>query len=227
MKAMHDSVLRLLACARIVSRNIKKPITDTGKLAESLGVSSATMTNWKSRGVSKAGALKAETEIGCRPAFILEGQGDPFSSGMPPLPPGMTPFASLSYPDLYEALVEGVDHPVSFEPMQTVPLISWEQLMCEDPKGALEFRVVMPDESMSPRVRAGAMLYFRSGESPRPGDGVLVRDSTRAVHFREYRAGRPGLWEAHAVNPHYQPMESDRDGLTVLGVLTAVGARWG
>lgn len=118
-------------------------------------------------------------------------------------------------------------HPMSLESMETVPLISWEELMSEDPKGAFEFRAVMPDESMSPRVRAGAMLYFRSGEPPRPGDGVLVRDSTRTVHFREYRAGRPGVWEAHAANPAYQPMESDRDGLTVLGVLTAVGARWG
>lgn len=120
-----------------------------------------------------------------------------------------------------------IAHAVSYGPMETVPLISWEELMNEDPKGAFEFRVVMPDESMSPRVRSGAMLYFKAGETPRPGDGVLVRDSTRAVHFREYRAGRPGLWEAHAVNPHYQPMESERDGLTVLGVLTAVGARWG
>lgn len=121
----------------------------------------------------------------------------------------------------------GAAHPMSLEAMETVPLISWEKLMSEDPKGVLEFRAVMPDESMSPRVRAGAMLYFRTGESPRPGDGVLVRDSTRAVHFREFRAGRPGVWEAHAANTAYQPMESDRDGLTVLGVLTAVGARWG
>ena len=111
--------------------------------------------------------------------------------------------------------------------METVPLISWDKLMSEDLEGAFEFRTVMPDESMAPRVRSGAMLYFRASETPRPGDGVLVRDSSRAVHFREYRAGRPGVWEAHAANAAYQPLESDRDGLTVLGVLTAVGARWG
>ena len=46
------------------------------------------------------------------------------------------------------------------------------------------------------------------------------------VHFRVYRAGRLGMWEAHANNPDYQPLLSDRDGLKVLAVLTAVEGRW-
>lgn len=98
--------------------------------------------------------------------------------------------------------------------------------MKEDPKAGLEFRVEMPDDSMEKRIRRGATVYFVAGESPRAGDGVLIRDALGQLHIRYFRPGRPGVWEAHAENKEYLPLESDRDGLTVLAVLTAVGGRW-
>lgn len=122
-----------------------------------------------------------------------------------------------------------VAHDMSQLQPETVPSLNWEQLMSEDQKGALPqiFRVGVPDSSMAPRVNPGAMVVLNTAEAPRPGDGVLVRDKTGQVHLREFRAGRPGIWEAHAVNPAYAPLESERDGLTVLAVLMAVEARWG
>lgn len=91
------------------------------------------------------------------------------------------------------------------------------------------FRICIEDASMEPKVKPGAWVHFnsREAETVRPGDGVLVRDNTGRVHFRVYRATRPGRFEAHAVNVHYDPLESERDGLKVLAVLTAVEARWG
>ena len=99
--------------------------------------------------------------------------------------------------------------------------------MQEDPPEGLEFKVAMPDDSMDKRIRKGAMVYFRAGETPRAGDGVLIRDALDKLHVRYYRPGRPGIWEAHAENKEYLPLESERDGLRVLAVLTAVGGRWG
>ena len=111
---------------------------------------------------------------------------------------------------------------------QTVPSITREQLMSEFRDSPPEvFRLAAFDEAMAPRVKPGAVLTFSTSEEPRPGDGVLIRDASGAVHFREYLMGRPGVWVAHAENRLYQPMESDRDGLEVIAVLLSVDARWG
>lgn len=89
------------------------------------------------------------------------------------------------------------------------------------------FRVSMPDDSMSPRVRRGDVLEFSSRETARTGDGVLVRDSQGNLYFRIYRQARPGQWEAHPVHTDYLPLHSDRDGLVVVGVMTgAPKHRW-
>lgn len=89
------------------------------------------------------------------------------------------------------------------------------------------FRVAAPDDSMAPRVRAGEVLEFQTGLPPRPGDGVLVQDDAGHFYFRLYRERRPGHWEAHAISDAYQALDSQRDGLRVLAVLTAVYQRWG
>lgn len=90
------------------------------------------------------------------------------------------------------------------------------------------FRVAAVDDSMAPRVKAGEVVEFAVGEAPRPGDGVLVRDSTGALYFRIYRQRRPGAWEAHPVNDAFQALESERDGLSVVAVLVGVPQqRWG
>ncbi|MDQ0068983.1 phage repressor protein C with HTH and peptisase S24 domain [Variovorax boronicumulans] len=73
---MHESVSRLLDYARKKSSEFAKPGNDFGRLQVLLQVSSATLTNWKSRGVSKEGAIRAERELGCSANWILTGEGD-------------------------------------------------------------------------------------------------------------------------------------------------------
>lgn len=206
---MHISVKRLMDCAIEATRGVAKPVTTFTELADRLGESPQTINNWKKRGVSQSGALKAETAFGCSPRYVLDGTG-----------------AAFAHHDYAQTPVA---QPMSLDGAETVPSLKWEQLMSEDQKGALPqiFRVGVPDSSMAPRVNPGAMVVLNTREAPRPGDGVLVRDKTGQVHLREFRAGRPGIWEAHAVNPAYAALESERDGLTVLAVLMAVEARWG
>lgn len=121
----------------------------------------------------------------------------------------------------------GVAHSVSLETIETVPTMTWEQIgMMERGAYPASFRIQVNDSSMEPRVRSGAWVIFDSRLKPKPGDGVLVRDSAGTVHFRSYKAGRPGVWEAHAENPDYSALESARDGLEVIAVLTAVEGRW-
>lgn len=107
--------------------------------------------------------------------------------------------------------------------------LAWEAIMSVGSKEDLPdlFTVSMQDDSMAPRVRQGAVLHFSKNETARPGDGVLVRDKAGELYFRIHRQRRPGVWEAHADNSDYQALESERDGLEILAVLTAIEGRWG
>lgn len=89
------------------------------------------------------------------------------------------------------------------------------------------YRVAVPDDAMAPRVRAGQIVEFERDAPARPGDGVLVLDSDGRPYFRVFRERRPGHWQAHPMNDAYSPLDSIADGLEVVGVLTAVFARWG
>jgi phage repressor protein C with HTH and peptisase S24 domain len=73
---MHESASRLLEYARARTKGSRSEITGFADLQEILETSSATMTNWKSRGVSKEGALKAEKKLGCSASWVLTGEGD-------------------------------------------------------------------------------------------------------------------------------------------------------
>lgn len=73
---MHSSMSRLLNCAREATRGQRGAITDFKDLGARLGESSAVITNWKSRGISKAGALKAARIFGCSATWLIDGKGD-------------------------------------------------------------------------------------------------------------------------------------------------------
>lgn len=73
---MHPSVSRLLDYARRKTKGSPVVIADFQALQVILEISSGTMTNWKSRGVSKEGAIKAERELGVSANWVLNGEGD-------------------------------------------------------------------------------------------------------------------------------------------------------
>lgn len=125
---------------------------------------------------------------------------------------------------------QAIAHPVSLSAAETVPSITWEQAAMGEKSNELPrvFRIPIESGEMAPRVNPGSWVLFASHlkNDAKPGDGVLVRDSAGGLHFRVYRAGRLGTWEAHAENQNFQPLLSERDGLSVLAVLTAVEGRW-
>jgi hypothetical protein len=108
---------------------------------------------------------------------------------------------------------------------RVLPTIRWEDLMTREELPDL-FATPAPDDSMAPRVREGQLVTLERGLEPRGGDGVLVRDRDGHTYLRLYRPRRPGIWEAHALNPDYQSLDSERDGLEVLAVIVGVHARW-
>lgn len=137
---------------------------------------------------------------------------------------------SLGFSAVNAPMSAGVAQSMSLkaEIVDQIRLIPWEEIMDQHELPQL-FSVSMNDDSMAPRVRTGDKLVFDSSLSnaPRPGDGVLVKDASGQAYFRLYRAGRLGHWEAHAMNQAFATLDSERDGLRVVAVLTAVQARWG
>ncbi len=104
------------------------------------------------------------------------------------------------------------------------PKIGWEALMTVDDLPH-EFETQLPDNAMAPDAPRGTRCIFVAGESPDPGDWVLVRDGAGHMTCRVYRLLRPGQWEAHALNPSFLPMESSRDNLEVVAVFDGMRGR--
>lgn len=88
-----------------------------------------------------------------------------------------------------------------------------------------EFETQLPDNAMAPEAPKGTRVIFITGPSPEPGDWVLIRDGAGQCYCREFRQRRPGSWEAHARNPGFLPMDSQRDGLQVIAVFDGIRGR--
>lgn len=109
---MDDSYKRLLVAAREIRGWHTQAEIARGLTREGYAVAEAVMNNWRNRGVSKEGRLKASLIIGCRPHWIESGEGL------------MREMGGLNAP-LDSALIENVvDGPVI---NGKVPLISWVQ----------------------------------------------------------------------------------------------------
>lgn len=208
---MHDSVLRLMDCAKRATAGLPphKQVTDPTSLQDRLAVTSQTFHNWKKRGVSKEGAIAAERAFGCAVNYILEGNGPHWKYSQTP------PEGAHSTP-----LAQELSHPLYTVTPRHIP---WEQLM--DRPLEPEFQTTAPDHAMAPDVPRGARVIFVTGVEPEPGDFVLVADASGAHHLREYKQLRPGHWQAHARNAAFLPLDSQRDGLRVLAVFDGIRGR--
>lgn len=70
-KKRHESLERLLSIAA------QRGIVGPSALASAMGHSEQVITNWGRRGVSKAGAMKAEEKFGCSAVQIMKGDDAP------------------------------------------------------------------------------------------------------------------------------------------------------
>lgn len=164
------------------------------------------------RGATKSATAennaKAAAYFGCDAGWLATGTGSPGWSA-----------DGTRYP-----LGVGVAHDLTQDLGTVPPLVVWGELMADHMP--TEFRSTAPDDALAPRLRAGQVFTVDTQLQPRAGDGVLLKDRTGAIHLRVFRPV-VGRWEAHALQPDWPVMDSERDGLMVLAVLTGVQARWG
>ena len=171
-------------------------------------MSQGTLSELETNGQSSGMTTQLAAACGVDAHWLATGMGDMLpDSGQPRL--GLSPAA----------------HPVMLDKYTVVPTISWEALMSPESLPVV-FKLAAPDTSMAPKVPQGTMVELTRNLTPRPGDGVLVRDREGHHYLRVYREKRPGHWEAYAFNEAYSPLDSQADGLVVVAVLTAVAGRW-
>lgn len=114
---------------------------------------------------------------------------------------------------------------MSYSKVEHAPLLIWGTEMLAD--GTFIFWVALPDDSMAPRAPQGKLICFDTRMTPRRGDGVIVRETAGTLYFRVYRPGAGGRFTAHAINPDFDALDSERDGLEVVAVLKSEEGRWG
>lgn len=163
-----------------------------------LGVTAQHVTNWKARGLPPERFEEVAALLNCSVDYLL-GRSKTIQPGL-------------------EA------HPVTLDGFTVPPTIIWSEL----PMNPLPevFRTTVPDAALSPRVLPGTTVVLTRSLSPKPGDGVLVRDAEGHHYLRVYREGRIGHWEAHAINEAFRPLDSVVDQLSVVAVVTATDGRW-
>lgn len=116
---------------------------------------------------------------------------------------------------------------VTFPPRSRSQTIEWRdrEMIKEHP----QFCVTVPDDSMAPILLKGMTAEFDSvpagrGEV-RNEEVVLVEDAAGDWYIRTYVEATSKRWQA--VPQRGVPLESDRDGLTLLAVLTGNFGRRG
>lgn len=147
--------------------------------------------------------------------------GTKLPSGRPRgLGPASLEAIASAFPDWVDPpLVEGVAQSLRLSSYSVPITFQWEQLL-QSEKLPATFTVAMPDEALSPRIARGTELIFSTTATPAPGKGVLVQDSNGKRYVRRYGEGLAGAWMAQAVNDAYVSLDSARDGLTLLAVMT-------
>ncbi len=114
---------------------------------------------------------------------------------------------------------EAEAHYLNLQPFTVPQELSWEDVMQMD-KLPATFVLAMPDDALAPRVLRGTRLIFDTAVRPQPGTGVLVLDAVGRRYVRRYAEGTGGTWLAQAVHDAYATLESARDGLKLLAVMT-------
>lgn len=189
--AMHASATRLYQAAKDL-RKVEGP----SAVARLLNEFPQTLHNWETRGVSKQGALKAQSVIGCDAKWILDGEGD---MG----PDRTTPRVTDSH----------VEYPVRPNKIHTVPVVGqgaggdlaeriwtdgdypvgstdqYAEVASHDPHA---FIVKVVGTSMIPRFNPGEYALVEPMTEPDLEDDVLVRLSNGQTMIKRLLSRRGG-----------------------------------
>jgi len=227
---MHPSASRLFDALMLTQRAIA-PL-EPGRVATLMGESPATITNWKTRGVSKAGALKAGEVHGINPSWVTTGEGRMLLSvtSIPNMGEVETPTTDVLLVGLHKR----------------VPVLSWHEVqgfvqgMFTPPEDRYE---VVASDAVTPRsflieVNGDAMVSAVPEDHIPPGSMLLcdanaAPESGCVVIALHPRSGEPlvrklvkegGMWFLRS-NNGYPMIEIDDPAISVAAVAIEVTTR--
>lgn len=214
---MHPTAERLYQAAHHL-----RATTGQSAVARLLNESPQTVKNWESRGISKAGAIKAQAEIGCSASWLLSGEGSmaveqvPATAQAPAqsvasLTPSPAPWENaIQVPLLANAGSMGQGTDVQHEDviMGTIALSpEWivKRLHPSAPQ-ALRFIHAYGD-SMAPTFEDGDVLLVDTGARDPAIDGVYVLEAHRRIFIKRVRQRMDGSYEVSSDNPNVKTVD--------------------
>jgi hypothetical protein len=191
---------------RLAEAMRRHPAIRQAHIARACKISTASVADWisgKTKSMKPESARLAAKLFQCDQNWLGQGVGRP-NWGL----------------DVAQARAVQLVHPVRLvsQPQAQPSLFEWEELMSLKNLPAV-FRVALKDASMAPDLLQGDELTIDTRMQAQPGDLVLARDDGGALYVGLYRVRRAGgPWALVPTNEAFEPLESARDGLVVVGV---------
>ncbi|MDA8450396.1 helix-turn-helix transcriptional regulator [Acidovorax sp. NCPPB 3859] len=196
---MHESTARLYQAASEI-----KDVSGQSAVARLLGESPQNLKNWEVRGVSKAGALKAEELIGCSAAWVLTGDGPAARRGeAPTLPRSLE--SSVSVPRLANTASMGAGSEMAPEDVMVGHLTlspAWIGRTLRGLSTPENLRFIHAyGDSMEPTFLDGDVLLVDAGVRTLEVDGVYVLAAQNRLFIKRVRQRLDGAYEISSDNP--------------------------
>lgn len=166
--------------------------------------SDQTVTNWSKRGVSKAGAIKAQGIFGVSSAKIITGEDQSFQpiTALAPTPAPGAP--AISVPLLANAGSMGPGTEIQHDDVLVGHIALSEQWVARrlQPTNINALRFIHAyGDSMSPTFEDGDILLVDTGiKDPRIIDGVYVMAANDRVYIKRVRQRMDGVVEISSDN---------------------------
>ncbi|MBF9264608.1 LexA family transcriptional regulator [Paracidovorax cattleyae] len=196
---MHESTARLYQAASEI-----KDVSGQSAVARLLGESPQNLKNWEVRGVSKAGALKAEELIGCSAAWVLAGDAPPARRGEAPAR-APSQESGVSVPQLANTASMGAGSEMAPEDVMVGHLTLSPAWIGKTLRGLstpenLRFIHAYGD-SMEPTFLDGDVLLVDAGVRTLEVDGVYVLAAQSRLFIKRVRQRLDGAYEISSDNP--------------------------
>lgn len=208
---------RLLAAAALLG------ISGPAALAKAMNESDQTVTNWSKRGVSKAGAIKAQGIFGVSSTQIITGEDRPFqpTTALAPAPGPGEPAIHVPLLANSGSMGSGMDALHEDVMLGSIALSeAWVSKRIQPTRtSALKFIHAYGD-SMSPTFEDGDVLLVDTGvRDPHDIDGVYVLSANNRLFIKRVRTRMDNVTEVSSDNPTVKTVDvlNGDNALDVLG----------
>lgn len=214
----HESLQRLLRIALELAR-----VDGPAALASALGESEQTVTNWGSRGVSKAGAMKAQAKFGCSANWVLHSTQPRIIGGAEGEEAGNVLSAQIGARRI--PMIDYVQAGVWTEVLDGFqPGDAEDWLLTDLDLSGSAFALQIKGESMRPDFTPGDRVIIDPDVQPQAGDFVVAKNGEEEATFKKYRvrgtdSTGSAIFELVPLNPDFETMRSDERPIRIVGVM--------